>query len=42
MDDDGDFAERLAELHDEFTLLSDEADVLRRKVDAALRGVLEE
>jgi type I restriction enzyme M protein len=39
-EDDGGFAERLAELHDEFTLLSEEADLLRRKVDAALRGVL--
>ena len=40
-EDDGDFAERLAELHDEFTVLSDEADVLRRKVDAAVQGILE-
>jgi type I restriction enzyme M protein len=40
-EDDGLFAERLAELHDEFTTLSDEADVLRRKVDAAVQGILE-
>ncbi|MGH3042538.1 MAG: N-6 DNA methylase, partial [Gaiellaceae bacterium] len=36
-----DFAERLAELHDEFRVLSDESEVLRRKVDAAVRGILE-
>jgi len=40
-EDDGDFALKLAELHDEFTVLSDEAEELRRKVDAAVRGVLE-
>ena len=40
-EDDGLFAERLAELHGEFTTLSDEAEVLRRKVDAAVRGILE-
>ncbi len=40
-EDDGDFAERLAELHDEFTALSDEAELLRRQVDAAVRGILE-
>jgi len=40
-DDDGDFATRLAQLHEEFTTLSDEADVLRRKVDGAVRGILE-
>ena len=33
--------ERLAELHEEFTALSDEAEVLRRKVDAAVQGILE-
>ena len=33
-EDDGDF-ERLAELHEEFTMLSDEAEALRRKVDAS-------
>ena len=32
---------RLAELYDEFTALSDEAEVLRRKVDAAVQGILE-
>ena len=40
-EDDGDFALKLAELHDEFTVLSDEAELLRRKVDAAVRGILE-
>jgi len=40
-EDDGDLAERLAELHDEFTALSDEAELLRRKVDVAVRGILE-
>jgi type I restriction enzyme M protein len=40
-EDEGDFALRLAELHDEFTTLSDEAETLRRKVDAAVRGILE-
>jgi type I restriction enzyme M protein len=41
VEDDGLFAERLAELHAEFTTLSDEAEVLRRKVDAAVQGILE-
>jgi len=40
-EDDGLFVERLAELHAEFTTLSDEAEVLRRRVDAALQGILE-
>ncbi|MEJ7569926.1 MAG: class I SAM-dependent DNA methyltransferase [Gaiellaceae bacterium] len=40
-EDDGDFALKLAELHDEFTVLSDEAEELRRKVDAAVLGILE-
>jgi type I restriction enzyme M protein len=40
-EDDGDFAVRLAELHDEFTVLSDEAEELRRNVDASMRGILE-
>ncbi len=39
-DDDENFMEKLAGLHDEFTRLSDEADVLRAKVDAAVRGIL--
>ncbi len=39
-EDDGNFAERLAGMHGEFTTLSDEAEVLRRKVDAAVRGIL--
>jgi type I restriction enzyme M protein len=40
--DDGDFAERLAGLYDEFTRLSDDADVLRAAIDAAVQGILEE
>jgi type I restriction enzyme M protein len=40
-EDDDDFASRLAELHDEFTVLSDEAELLRGKVDAAVEGILE-
>ena len=40
-DDDGLFTERLAEMHGEFITLSDEAETLRRKVDAAVRGILE-
>jgi len=41
IDDDGkDFYEKLASLYDEFTLLSDEAEVLRAKVDAAIQGIL--
>ncbi|SNU00867.1 type I restriction enzyme M protein [Ruaniaceae bacterium KH17] len=39
-DDDEDFAEKLGELYAEFTKLSDEADVLRAKVDAAVQGML--
>jgi type I restriction enzyme M protein len=42
VEDDGeDFAEKLAGLYDEFTRLSDEADQLRAKVDAAVQGILE-
>jgi type I restriction enzyme M protein len=41
-EDDGLFAERLADLHAEFTTLSDDAETLRRKVDAAVQGILEE
>ena len=37
-DDGGDFTEKLASLYDEFTRLSDEADELRAKVDAAVQG----
>ena len=41
VDDDGeDFTEKLARLYDEFTRLSDEADVLRSKVDTAVQGIL--
>jgi type I restriction enzyme M protein len=35
-----DFTEKLAGLYDEFTRLSDEADELRAKVDAAVQGIL--
>jgi type I restriction enzyme M protein len=42
VEDDGeDFTEKLAELYEEFSRLSDEADVLRAKVDAAVQGVLD-
>jgi type I restriction enzyme M protein len=41
VDDDGeDFTEKLAGVYDEFTRLSDEADVLRTRVDAAVQGIL--
>lgn len=41
-DDDGDdFAERLARLYEEFSRLSDEAEVLRTKVDNAAQEVLD-
>lgn len=40
-EDDVDFMGHLAALYEEFTMLSDEADVLRTKVDAAVRGILE-
>lgn len=35
------FAVKLEELYEEFTRLSDEADVLRSKVDAAVQGILD-
>jgi len=42
VDDDGeDFTDKLSGLYDEFTRLSDEADVLRSKVDAAIQGILD-
>lgn len=41
VEDDGeDFTEKLTGLFDEFTRLSDEADVLRKKVEAAVTGIL--
>ena len=40
-EDDGDFAIRLNELHEQFTTLSDDAELLRRKVDAALQRILQ-
>ena len=39
-EDDEDFAVRLEELYEEFTLLSDEAEALREKVDAAVQGIV--
>ncbi len=42
VEDDGeDFAEKLAGLYDEFARLSDEADILRAKVDGTVRNILE-
>ncbi|MCW2749345.1 MAG: hypothetical protein JWR83_455 [Aeromicrobium sp.] len=42
VEDDGeDFAEKLAELYEEFSRLSDEADLLRAKVDTAVQGILD-
>lgn len=40
-EDDEDFAVKLEGLYEEFTLLSNEADILRAKVDAAVQGVLD-
>jgi type I restriction enzyme M protein len=40
-DDDGDFRDRLEAQHAEFTELSDAAEVLRRRVDTAVQGILE-
>lgn len=39
-DDGEDFTEKLAGLYEDFSRLSDEAEVLRAKVDAAIQGVL--
>ena len=41
-EDDEDFTEKLTGLYDEFTRLSDQADMLRAKVDAAITGILSE
>lgn len=42
IEDDGiDFQEKLEELYEEFTKLSDEAEVLRAKVDSAVTAVLD-
>ena len=42
VEDDGeDFNEKLAELYEEFSRLSDEADLLRAKVDIAVQGILD-
>ena len=40
-EDDEDFAEKLQVLYEEFTRLSDDAHVLRTKIDAAVTGILE-
>ncbi|UZG56241.1 type I restriction-modification system subunit M [Rhodococcus opacus] len=40
-EDSDDFDEKLSGLYSEFTRLSDESETLRRKVDAAIRKVLE-
>ena len=40
-EDDEDFVAKLEELYEEFTLLSNEADSLRVKVDAAVKGILD-
>lgn len=40
-EDDEDFSVKLEELYEEFTLLSNEADGLRAKVDAAVQGILD-
>ncbi len=42
VEDDGeDFADKLAQLYEDFSHLSDEADALRSKVDTAVQGILE-
>ena len=41
-DEDEDFTEKLEGLYEEFTRLSNEADELRAKVDAAITGILSE
>jgi type I restriction enzyme M protein len=40
-EDNGDFAVKLAALQEEFTQLSDEAEVLRRKVETAVTAILD-
>ncbi len=40
-EDDEDFTAKLEGLYEEFTLLSNEADALRAKVDAAVQGILD-
>jgi type I restriction enzyme M protein len=41
VEDDGDFAARLTELYDEFTVLSGEAESLRGQIDSAVQGIVE-
>jgi type I restriction enzyme M protein len=40
-EEDGDFTLKLSELYEEFTTLSDEAEELRRRVDASVQGILD-
>jgi type I restriction enzyme M protein len=40
-EEEGDFAETLADLYDEFTRLAEEADALRVTIDSAIQGILE-
>lgn len=40
--DDIDFMDQLTTLFDEFTRLSDEAELLRKRIDAGIRGLLEQ
>jgi type I restriction enzyme M protein len=40
-DDGENFNEKLAELYEEFSRLSDEADLMRAKVDTAIQGILD-
>lgn len=40
-EDDEDFAVKLETLYEEFTLLSNESDLMRAKVDAAVQGILD-
>ena len=43
VEDDGeDFTEKLVDLYEEFSRLSDEADILRARVDLAVQGILAE
>ncbi|HVV76720.1 MAG TPA: class I SAM-dependent DNA methyltransferase [Mycobacteriales bacterium] len=42
VDDDGeDFTERLAEMYEDFSRLSDEAEILRVKLDGTVQGILD-
>ncbi len=41
-DDGEDFTDKLAGLYDDYTRLSDEAEILRSKVDTAIQGILQQ